>query len=117
MYNENHSLYEWYQKAYCDELKRILKRISGNEINGERNKEEIQVPAGAFLSCFGKKGSKEADLGEALTESLSECTVSMYTGIPTLSRSPPRPPPGRCASVKRAEIEWEYTQLTILFTR
>ena len=84
---------------------------------GKETKRKYRSLPRAFLSCFGKKGSKEADLWEALTESLSECTASLYTGIPTLSRPPPRPPPGRCASVKRAEIEWEYTQLTILFTR
>ena len=62
LYNENHLLYECFKKAYGDEPKRIRKRISGNEINRERNKEEIQVPAGGLPFLFRQERKQRSRL-------------------------------------------------------
>ena len=57
----------------------------------------------AFLSCFGKKGSKEVDSGEALTvKSIGLSSLSQPV-TPISSRPPLRTPPGPFASVKNPE--------------
>ena len=52
-------------------------------------------PCGAFLSCFGKKGSKEADSGAALTVKsfdTSAYIVSFYPDFkPPAPKDPTRP--------------------------
>ena len=70
---------------------------------------------GAFLSCFGKKGSKEADLGEALHKIFRYQSVILTLFARFYSRPPPRPSPGRCATVEGANIDfcWCAKQSTL----
>ena len=58
---------------------------------------------------FRQESTQRTDSGEALTAKSFASAREIYPRPPILSRPPLSTPPGRCALVKRAIIEWYAT--------
>ena len=71
-------------------------------------------PCGAFLSCLGKKGSKEADIGEALV--MRVCAPSAPSPYVPLPRALGAGSTGRQCGYEENNI-WIFSKNTIDFER
>ena len=58
-----------------------------------------------FLSCFGKKGTKEPTWGGADREIYRDYCARL-SPLPRFQAALPKSPPGRCASLSRSEIDF-----------
>ena len=73
LHKENHALDEWFKKPMAVRYNRIKRKGAGGKRNNKYkmkwslSRNRTSGPCGAYLSCFGKKGTKEPTQGRMLT--------------------------------------------------